>query len=287
LKVERSNVEFPLWRKKVDSSLFEHNGTTIPTWACTMWGIPKLFGNCVSKNMSDAKVTIQFERVGHPGYVSVAKEGRKTPAYRLWYEDELVMELKHKFLMSYMRSLEKRLRPEAKEDIEKEIPFWEFLDIEFDSSRKVFRFEAYYRQEPSFPELFKRLIGSPRLKQIDDELCKKGPARIYKQSWKPREMLEFELGAMNVIYILIDTENRLFYVGEAEDLVKRLSARYPSIPDWNFYRYDVLPGQLTDHRVAIERMLIRGYAELLENKCGIEFKRISDYKLANDRIDTK
>ena len=286
MKLERSNIEFPLWRKKVDSSLFEHNGTTIPAWACTMWGIQRLFGACTSKNMEESKVTILFERREYQGFVTVAKEGRKTPAFRLWYEDDLGTEMKHRFLMSYMRSLERRLRPEAK-DIEKDIPFWEFLDIEFDSEKRVFRFEAYYRQEPTFPGLFQHLIGSPRLKQIDDELGKKGPARIYKQSWKPRQMLEFELGAMNVIYMLMDTENRLFYVGEAQDLVKRLSQRYRCIPNWNFYRYDVLPAQLKDFRVAIERMLIRGFAELLENKSGIECKRISDYKLANDRIDTK
>jgi hypothetical protein len=287
MKLERSNVEFPLWRKKVDSSLFEHNGTTIPAWACTMWGIQKTFGHCNSKSMKDARVTIQFKETNYPGSVTVAKEGRKTPAYRLWYEDDLGMELKHKFLMSYMRSLEKRLRQEAKEDIEKQIPFWEFLDIEFDPERRVFRFEAYYRQEPTFPELFERLIGSPHLKQIDDELGKKGPGRIYKQSWKPREMLEFELGGQNIIYMLIDTKNKLFYVGEAQDLVKRVSQKYPTIPEWNYYRYDVLPRQLSDYRVAIERMLIRGYAELLENKTGIDYKKISDYKLANDKIDTK
>ena len=34
MKLERSNVDFPLWRKKVDKSLFEHNGTHIPSWAC-------------------------------------------------------------------------------------------------------------------------------------------------------------------------------------------------------------------------------------------------------------
>ena len=100
-------------------------------------------------------------------------------------------------------------------------------------------------------------------------------------------MLEFELGAQNVIYMLIDTENRLFYVGEAQDLVKRLSQRYPSIPKWDYYRYDVLPLQLSGYRVAIERMLIRGYAEILENKSGIECLKISDYKLANDKIDVK
>tara|TARA_B100000700_G_C14795092_1_gene737823 strand:- start:61 stop:198 length:138 start_codon:yes stop_codon:yes gene_type:complete len=40
MKIERSKVDFPLWRKKVDKSLFEHNGTTIPLWACEMWSLP-------------------------------------------------------------------------------------------------------------------------------------------------------------------------------------------------------------------------------------------------------
>ena len=41
MKFERSNVKHPLWRKKVDASLFNYKGTTIPTWACDMWGIQK------------------------------------------------------------------------------------------------------------------------------------------------------------------------------------------------------------------------------------------------------
>ena len=287
MKIERSKVEFPLWRKKVDSSLFEYKGTTIPTWACMMWGIQELFGQCTSKKNKDAEVLILFRKKDYPGWVTIAREKRKTPAYRLWFDDELCLELKHKFLMSYMRSLEKKLSASEKSDIEKVIPFWEFLDIEFDSDEKVFRFEAYYYQEPSFPALFKRLIGSPALQQIDDELYEKGPGRIYKQSWKPKTELEFELGAQNVIYTLIDTENKLLYVGEAKELVKRLSQRYSSIPEWNYYRYDVLPPQLSSYRVAFERMLIRDYAEILENKSGIKCLKISDYTLANDKIDIK
>src|SRR6266566_552637 len=30
MKLERSNVEFAIWHKKVDKSLFEHNGRTVP-----------------------------------------------------------------------------------------------------------------------------------------------------------------------------------------------------------------------------------------------------------------
>jgi len=36
MKLERSNIEFPIWRKKVDKSLFEDSGTTVPEWACHM-----------------------------------------------------------------------------------------------------------------------------------------------------------------------------------------------------------------------------------------------------------
>jgi hypothetical protein len=99
--------------------------------------------------------------------------------------------------------------------------------------------------------------------------------------------LEFELGAQNVIYMLIDTEDKLLYIGEAKDLVKRLSQKYPSIPNWNYYRYDVLPSQLSSYRVSLERMLIRGFAEILESNSGIECLKISDYMLVNDKIDTK
>ena len=67
MKLERSRVEFPLWRKKVDSSLFEHNGTPIPTWACNMWNIQKYFGHCKSKLMKDSEVTIVYEKKTYKG----------------------------------------------------------------------------------------------------------------------------------------------------------------------------------------------------------------------------
>lgn len=51
MKFERTKVDFPLWRKKVDSSLFMHKGTTIPGWACSMWGVQDNFRDCNSKKI--------------------------------------------------------------------------------------------------------------------------------------------------------------------------------------------------------------------------------------------
>ena len=136
MKLERSNVEFLLWRKKVDKSLFEHNGTTIPAWACEMWGLSKFFHNVTSIKNEGAKIIIRYLNKNYQGWVTVAQKGRSNPAYRLWFEEELSLKLKYTFLMSYMRSLEQSLTDVKEQDIEKNIPFWEFLDIEFDPSKR-------------------------------------------------------------------------------------------------------------------------------------------------------
>ena len=121
--------------------------------------------------------------------------------------------------------------------------------------------------------------------EIHDELLGKDDLRIYKEDWKPKEEFETELGAVNVIYTLIDTKKKHLYVGEAKNLIKRLSSGHKTISGWDYYRYNTLPKNLASHRVAIERMIIRDYATLLSNKKGIKSKNISKYKLVNDKID--
>jgi len=55
MKSERTKVEFPLWRKKVDSLLFQHNGTTIPKWACRMWDLETVFPVLRARKTSNPK----------------------------------------------------------------------------------------------------------------------------------------------------------------------------------------------------------------------------------------
>ena len=284
MKLERSDVDFPLWRKKVDSSLFNYRGTTIPQWACQMWGINEQFQGIDTKRNPKSKVKILFQKSEFEGWITEAAKKRVTPAYRLWYTDELVFGLKDSFLMSYMRDIESRLRKDVK-NIEDEISFWEFLDIEYDESDRTFHFTAYYTQKASFPELFKRLVGSPALHKIDRELKQKDEVKIYKQDWKQRVLFETELGAENVIYMLIDTKKKLFYVGEAQNLIRRFLQGHNAIKEWDYYRYDVLPNQLMQYRLEIERMLIRDFATIMKSKESISSIEVSSYILVNEKID--
>ena len=292
MKLERSDVDHPLWRKKVDPSLLRQNRTTIPQWACRMWSIESDFSKCSSRKDPSSKVKIEFDGKGYEGWITIAKRGReRSPAYRLWYREVLTSELKSAFIMSFVRDIEGRLRESrgvGKVNIENEIPFWEFLDIEYDRDRRLFSFRAYYTQKPDFTDLYQKFIDeSLVLQKIDDELSSKPPFRIYKTRWKKRDELELEIGAMNVLYFLVDTKNKLLYIGEASNLVSRLRQEHPSIPEWDYFRYNTLPNEIAHHRKVFERMLIRDYAQLLENKGGLDRLTISDYSLTNDKIDMR
>jgi hypothetical protein len=211
--------------------------------------------------------------------------------FRLFFDRQLSDILKDVFLMSYMRSIENDLRKNkteySEQEIEQEIPFWEFLDIEFDSNKKIFYFKAYYIQKPAYIELFKELVKSHTLKIIDDLLNSKDEFRFVKQDWETRSKLQTQIEAKNVIYNLIDTKNKLIYIGEAESLIQRLNQNREVIKNWEYYRFDCLPDGLTKtQRVAIERLLIRTFASFFKNKKGIPSKQVSEYCLANDKIDS-
>ena len=110
MPIERSDIEHPLWRKKVDSSLFEHLGTVIPGWLSKQWNIGQRFSTVTSKKSPLSNTAISFGGQTFPGSVTVQSRVRRNPLFRLWYPEELLDRLKHAFLMSYMRHLEGGLR---------------------------------------------------------------------------------------------------------------------------------------------------------------------------------
>lgn len=283
--LERTKVAFPLWRKKIDNSIFRDAGTTIPNWVCKLWKFDEVFPGILSSKDSKTQVSVVFDGITYKGrVVSTHPKVRANRVYRFFFDDELLARLKETFLMSHMRDLESRLRDDSA-DIETQIPFWEFLDMEFDHKRKRFFLTAHYKQIPTFPALLKNLIGSPAIKRLEEHVTHPDHFRIQKQDWRPRVMYETELGASNVIYTLIDTRAKLVYIGEAGDLIRRFKAGHSEIKDWDFYRYDQLPPVSKNLRVALERMIIRLLASLLENNAGILTKSISGYRLANRKVD--
>jgi|TARA_B100002003_G_C14140989_1_gene548667 hypothetical protein len=288
-KTERTDVESNLWRKKVDNSFFRHKGTTVPRWVAQGWDLEKYFPDrkgFLGKKDPASVAEIRFKRKIYSAHVTTSHPAKRAnKVHRLWFPDEIVEEMKSIFNMSYMRDIESALRGD-KSDIEKDIPFWEFVDIEFIAAKKLFKLTAHYTHEPYFPELFKHLGGSPALKTIEDLIFGKKEFRIHKQDWKSFDLLDTEIGATNVIYYLADTKNSEIYIGEAENLISRLHQHKKTNSNWELYRYEKLPNSVTKIiRVALERMTIRSYAAFLSNQGDVRTLDISRFSLANKKID--
>jgi hypothetical protein len=290
MKTERSDVEFPLWRKKVDFSLFKKMETPIPNWVSKIWRIERLFGTNTSKKNKEADVIIKFNKNDYEGwiiYTNYKKQG--DTFYKLTFSKAFGGKLRDVFVMSYMRGLEQQLRKGnqtyIQKQVEEDIPFWEFIDIEFDAKNKIISCKAHYFQKPIFPELFKRFVRSHILKDIENELLNKGNFKFIKEDWKRKNELGQFLERRNIIYYLIDTKNKLLYIGES-DGTQRISASRSELPHWDYFRVDCLPEWLTKkQRVELERLTIRSFASLLKNKRNVESKVISDYVLVNKKID--
>lgn len=58
------------------------------------------------------------------------------------------------------------------------------------------------------------------------------------------------------------------------------------MPDWDYFRIDYLPEWfIKSQRLEIERLLIRSFASILNNKKNILTKELSIYTLVNNIID--
>jgi hypothetical protein len=283
--LERNDVDHPLWRKKVDGTLIKDAWTPIPIWVRSIWDIDHLFSDVVSKRDKNGAVLITFMGSTFQGQIAKVKAPNGF-RYRLYFDRNLADALADKYVMTFMRVIESELSADKNHrQVEQDISFWEFLDIEFNSKSKTFIFTPYFTVKPEFPNLFSRLVGSAPFKTIASELIQHKCTVIHKQHWKRRAEYKFEIGAKNVVYMLLDSKEKLIYVGEAKELKKRFDSGHPDIRNWDFYKYNVLPSELSDYRLIIERMVIRDMASLLENKQDIPFIKISDFKLANRKID--
>lgn len=298
VKSDRRKVSFPMWRKKVDRTILNDNGCTVlPSWIVDNFGIRDSFGQ--GKNNPSNQVTIFFKQKKFSGgSITVQTESRATPFYRLWLPIELVEELRVTYQMTYIRGLEEELQKKSVEanrgvwDSEKEIPFWEFLDIEYDFEKKEMYFTSHWNQKVMFPRFFREVIESQLTTRIEREVLLGKELVITKGNWKPKSALKTQINAKNVIYWLIDVDNQQLYVGMAENLTKRVTENRPEIPGWTHYRFDTLPTVFDSNtRHAIEKMIIRSVASLLTNNPTsgqkIPTMNISNFEFVNRQISQK
>ena len=96
MKLERSDIKFPLWRKKVDVTLFKDPATQFPNWLCKVWEMNTT--NICFKGHS-ANVMIGRKREISVSNVSACSSATIKPSYVLTaMESFIVFSLEANFL---------------------------------------------------------------------------------------------------------------------------------------------------------------------------------------------
>lgn len=109
---------------------------------------------------------------------------------------------------------------------------------------------------------------------------------VYQRStdWFSMKDLPNHASAENVIYYLVDTRKKEFYVGKAIRLGERVVPGRKEIPGWNRFRYDVVRPQYSSLLPRLEENTIRALAYLLTTEGHYPSLEISKYRLTNRMI---
>ena len=135
----------------MDGSMFNDRCTVIPKWVVD--NVFKIRGRFPQKEknhpMSQAFISINRGKgkfTQHTATVTTSPRGG-LPVMRLYFEEDVVSWLKEAFKMTYLRDIERKSHGLNGPTIESLIPFWEFIDIEWEEETSTFHFTAWYTQD--------------------------------------------------------------------------------------------------------------------------------------------
>jgi len=154
---ERSDVKYPLWRKKMDGAMFDDKCTVLPIWVRNrLFNVEERFPHR-SKKHQESETTIVITHKGgknteHIAHVTTLPRPGLGPVMRLQFGNDVKIWLTETFKKTYRRNEERKSHGLNGPTIEKLIPFWEFIDIEWDEDEEIFHFRAWYSLESNDSE---------------------------------------------------------------------------------------------------------------------------------------
>lgn len=249
--------------------------------------IPNEFAKSILK-IDDIKekktipIQVQWKKNIYDISLRHAYRNDKTDYWHIDWRDcrKLIILLRKEFVQSYIKFKSKELLGDSEIVHAEE----EAVSIKIKGKGKI-EFSPYIKAETPYAALFKKLIDNNVfywLNHTEDR------SFILKSTeWIPISELGKHSTQEFVIYYLIDTKNKQLYIGSGKKLSDRVYKGREVIPEWDYFRYEIVKPMYHKHLKNIEYHSISNFARFLENNAGIKSlgKSFSDYKLVN--IDCK
>jgi hypothetical protein len=142
---------------------------------------------------------------------------------------------------------------------------------------------VFIKIENEWNALFERLVSENVFGWLFE---KKDKEYLIQKSTNWINATDFNLhkNALNVIYYLANTKQKLLYIGKADDLGKRVKPgrKHQEMPsDWDKFKYDIIRPEFSNILERIEDHTIRTIASVLKNTKSYSTLGIADYTIVN------
>jgi len=135
----------------MDGAMFDDKCTVLPIWVRNrLFNVTERFPHR-SKDHPDSKAKIILthsnrKKTTHDAYVTTLPRPNLGPVMRLYFGNDVKSWLVKEFNKTHLRNEERKKHGLNGPKIEALIPFWEFIDIEWDAEEEAFHFRAWYTQ---------------------------------------------------------------------------------------------------------------------------------------------
>lgn len=135
----------------MDGAMFDHRCTVVPNWVRdNVFDVKERFPHA-SKDHPESAASIVVHHGGgkktvHSGHVTTSQRGELPDVMRLYFGDDVIAWITSAFNKTFLRNEERKVRGMNGPTIERVLPFWEFIDIEWDAESSAFHFRAWYTQ---------------------------------------------------------------------------------------------------------------------------------------------
>jgi len=142
---------------------------------------------------------------------------------------------------------------------------------------------VFIRIENEWNALFERLVSENVFGWLFE---KKDKEYLIQKSTNWINVTDFNLhkNAVNVIYYLANTQQKLIYIGKADDLGKRVKPgrKHQEMPgNWDIFKYDIIRPEFANILERIEDHTIRTIASVLKNNKSYSTLGIDAYTIVN------
>ena len=133
----------------MDGAMFDDRCTVLPIWVRdNVFQVTDRFPHKSKKAPESlAKIVITHKggkKTTHEAHVTTSPRPSLGPVMRLYFGNDVREWLTVAFRQTYLRNEERKTRGLNGPTIERLIPFWEFIDIEWDASSSTFHFRAWF-----------------------------------------------------------------------------------------------------------------------------------------------